>query len=64
MSASVSLVRVAAANWNLGTRLKATEPAHPSTFFGAKTAVAFMLLNTERPRWKRQQSASRLKCEP
>ena len=36
----------------------------PVDFSGAKIAVTFMLLNTERPRWKRQQSASGLKCEP
>ena len=58
LPASVSLVRVAAANWSLGTQLKATEPEHSYTFSGAKTAAALIQLNTEHPRWKRRQSAS------
>jgi hypothetical protein len=46
LSAPVSLVRVVAAHWSLGTQLKA-KPDHPYTFFGAKTAATFMQLNAE-----------------
>ena len=46
LSASVSLVRVVAANLSLGTQSKA-KPDHPSIFFGAKTAATFIQLNAE-----------------
>ena len=64
LPASVSLVRVAAANWSLGTQLKATEPEHLYTFSGAKTAAAFIPLNAEHLRWKRRQSASEPDVSP
>ena len=46
-TAPVTFVRVVAANCSLGTQLKASEPARPYTFFGAKTAGTFMQLNVE-----------------
>ena len=36
----------------------------PVDFFWCETAATFIQLNTEHPRWKRQQSASGLKCMP
>jgi hypothetical protein len=36
-----------AANWSLGTQLKAPQPDHSLTFFGAKIAATFMQLNAE-----------------
>ena len=36
-----------AANWSLGTQLKAPQPDHSLTFFGAKIAATFMQLNTK-----------------
>jgi hypothetical protein len=35
-----------AANWSLGTQLKA-KPDHPYTFFAATTAATFMQLNAD-----------------
>ena len=43
----IGLVHVVAANWSLGTQLKAPEPDHPYTFFGAKTAATFIQLNAD-----------------
>jgi hypothetical protein len=43
--ATTSLVHVVAANWSLGTQLKAPQPDRSLTFFGAKIADTFMQLN-------------------
>jgi hypothetical protein len=57
MSASVSLVHDVAANWNSSRRLKTTEPGHPYTSFGAKTAATFAQMNTEHLHGTRRPSA-------
>jgi hypothetical protein len=43
--AILALAGVVAAKWNLVKRLEVSKPAHPFTFFGAKTAVTFTQLN-------------------
>ena len=43
--AILALAGVVVAKWNLVKQLEVSKPAHPYTFFGAKTAVTFTQLN-------------------
>ena len=40
-----TLAGVVVAKWSLVQQLKVSKPAHPYTFFGAKTAATFTQLN-------------------
>jgi hypothetical protein len=46
-STTTILVRAVAANWNLKTQLKAPQPAHLYTFFGARSAATFTQLSDD-----------------
>jgi hypothetical protein len=43
----LALVRAVAASWSLRTQLKAPQPEHSYTFFGAKTAATFIQLRAD-----------------
>ena len=45
--AILALAGVVAAKWNLVKQLEVSKPAHPYTFFGAKTAATFIRLRAD-----------------
>ena len=49
--AILALAGVVAAKWSLGKQLEVSKPAHPYTFFGAKTAATFTQLSNGLLKW-------------
>ena len=53
----LALAGVVLANSSLGKQLEVSKPAHPWTFFSAKTAVTFIRLNADLLRCTSPQKA-------